>query len=148
MHFMVAMAWCLCHVQMPKVAETCNFSAIMDGYYKVLFPLNPGSICPVMPSGCEHDVLLSTPHNRESLSLANKTTKQDHWVYERIGDKIAKGGKANYQTGLLKISEGNWRTAKRPLKEIDVWWCDQLWFLPDARYKIFVMESTGWFAKM
>ncbi|KAL3573278.1 hypothetical protein D5086_027182 [Populus alba] len=29
--------------QMPKVAETCNFSAIMDGYYKVLFPLNPGS---------------------------------------------------------------------------------------------------------
>ncbi|KAB5527885.1 hypothetical protein DKX38_021732 [Salix brachista] len=58
--------------QMPKVAETCNFSAIMDGYYKVLFPLNPGSICPVMPSGCEHEVL-NTPHNRESLSLVNKT---------------------------------------------------------------------------
>lgn len=37
----------------------------------------------------------------------------------RIGDKIAEGGKENYQTGLLKISEGNW-TAKRPLKEIDV----------------------------
>ncbi|KAJ6319234.1 hypothetical protein OIU76_004931 [Salix suchowensis] len=58
--------------QMPKVAETCNFSAIMDGYYKVLFPLNPGSICPVIPSGCEHEVL-NTPHNRESLSLVNKT---------------------------------------------------------------------------
>ncbi|CAK7333915.1 unnamed protein product [Dovyalis caffra] len=60
--------------QMPKVAGTCNFSAIMDGYYKVLFPLNPGSISPVMPSGCEHEAL-STPHNRESLSLANKTTQ-------------------------------------------------------------------------
>lgn len=90
----------------------------------------------------------SPPLTIGSLSLANKTTKQDHWVYERIGDKIAKGGKENYQTGLLKISEGNWRTAKRPLKEIDVWWCDQLWFLLDARYKIFFMESMGWFAKM
>ncbi|XP_050204797.2 uncharacterized protein LOC126654844 [Mercurialis annua] len=53
--------------QTPKVAETCNFSAIMDGYYKVLFPLNPGSISPVMPSGCDHE-FLSAPHKRELLS--------------------------------------------------------------------------------
>ncbi|KAL4596600.1 hypothetical protein ACB092_12G174800 [Castanea dentata] len=53
--------------QIPKVAATCNFTAIMDGYYKTLFPLNPGSIQPVMPSGCEHEALWR-PHNRESLS--------------------------------------------------------------------------------
>ncbi|KAH7511657.1 hypothetical protein JRO89_XSUnG0183200 [Xanthoceras sorbifolium] len=52
--------------QIPKVAETCNFTEIMDGYYKILFPLNPGSIRPVMPSACAHQ-LLSKPHNRESL---------------------------------------------------------------------------------
>lgn len=51
--------------QIPKVAETCNLEAIMDGYYKILFPLNPGSIRPIIPSGCEHD-MLSRPHNRES----------------------------------------------------------------------------------
>ncbi|XP_018847187.2 glutathionyl-hydroquinone reductase YqjG [Juglans regia] len=55
--------------QIPKVAATCNYSAIMDGYYKTLFPLNPGSIQPAIPSGCEHGVL-SRPHGRESLSLA------------------------------------------------------------------------------
>ncbi|XP_057484491.1 uncharacterized protein LOC130770877 [Actinidia eriantha] len=54
--------------QIPKVAETCNFGAIMDGYYKTLFPLNPSSIRPVMPYGCEHEVL-SQPHNRASLSM-------------------------------------------------------------------------------
>ncbi|XP_057963980.1 uncharacterized protein LOC131155077 [Malania oleifera] len=59
--------------QIPKVAGTCNFGAIMDGYYKILFPLNPGSICPIMPSGCEHE-LLSKPHGRESLSLFDKAT--------------------------------------------------------------------------
>ncbi|XP_073146513.1 uncharacterized protein [Henckelia pumila] len=53
--------------QIPKVAETCNLEAIMDGYYKILFPLNPGSIQPVIPSDCEHD-MLNQPHNRESLS--------------------------------------------------------------------------------
>lgn len=52
--------------QIPKVAETCNLEEIMDGYYKILFPLNPGSIRPVMPCGCEHE-FLSRPHNRESL---------------------------------------------------------------------------------
>lgn len=60
--------WCISiSCQIPKVAATCNFTAIMDGYYKTLFPLNPGSIQPVMPSGCEHEAL-SRPHNRESLS--------------------------------------------------------------------------------
>ncbi|KAF8369433.1 hypothetical protein HHK36_032557 [Tetracentron sinense] len=53
--------------QIPKVAATCNFGAIMDGYYKILFPLNPGGIRPAMPSGCEYEAL-SKPHNRESLS--------------------------------------------------------------------------------
>ncbi|CAO2824307.1 unnamed protein product [Amaranthus hypochondriacus] len=53
--------------QIPKVAETCNLKAMMDGYYKFLFPLNPGNLRPIMPSGCEHDAL-SIPHNRELLS--------------------------------------------------------------------------------
>ncbi|GAV73764.1 GST_N_2 domain-containing protein/GST_C_2 domain-containing protein [Cephalotus follicularis] len=60
--------------QIPKVAATCNFTSIMDGYYKILFPLNPGSIRPVMPSGCGHE-FLSKPHNRESLSLVDKSTQ-------------------------------------------------------------------------
>lgn len=60
--------------QMPKVAETCNFSAIMDGYYKILFPLNPGGIRPTMPSGCEGEILYAA-HNRESVSSVNKNTQ-------------------------------------------------------------------------
>lgn len=54
--------------QIPKVATTCNFEAIMDGYYKTLFPLNPSNIRPVIPSTSTHEVL-SKPVNRESLSL-------------------------------------------------------------------------------
>ncbi|OVA19991.1 Glutathione S-transferase [Macleaya cordata] len=57
--------------QIPKVAATCNFEAIMDGYYKTLFPLNPGSIRPTMPSGCEHE-FLSRSHDRESISYVDK----------------------------------------------------------------------------
>ncbi|KAL9261510.1 Glutathionyl-hydroquinone reductase YqjG-like protein [Drosera capensis] len=57
--------------QIPKVAETCNFEAIMDGYYKILFPLNPGGIRPIMPAGCGHEAL-SRGHNRESLSSSEK----------------------------------------------------------------------------
>lgn len=53
--------------QIPKVAATCNFTATMDGYYKTLFPLNPGNIKPVVPSGCEH-IVLFRPHDRKSLS--------------------------------------------------------------------------------
>ncbi|WCJ38203.1 Glutathione S-transferase family protein [Euphorbia peplus] len=60
--------------QIPKVAQTCNFSGIMDGYYKILFPLNPSSICPVFPSGCEHEAL-SEPHNRKSLSSVDNTVQ-------------------------------------------------------------------------
>ncbi|KAG9149432.1 hypothetical protein Leryth_003376 [Lithospermum erythrorhizon] len=60
--------------QIPKVAATCNFRAIMEGYYGTLFPLNPGSILPVMPSGCEHD-LLSQPHGREYLSSPDRAVK-------------------------------------------------------------------------
>lgn len=57
--------------QMPKVAETCNFQAIMDGYYRTLFPLNPGGIRPIMPLACQHE-LLSKPHCRDSLSSKSK----------------------------------------------------------------------------
>ncbi|KAL5702418.1 glutathionyl-hydroquinone reductase [Ranunculus cassubicifolius] len=57
--------------QIPKVAATCNFEAIMDGYYKILFPLNPGSIQPTIPSSCDHK-LLSKPHNRELLSSVDE----------------------------------------------------------------------------
>lgn len=46
----------------------------MDGYYKFLFPLNPGNIKPVMPAGCEHEVLLES-HNRESVSLGAKSVE-------------------------------------------------------------------------
>ncbi|OMP03194.1 hypothetical protein COLO4_10580 [Corchorus olitorius] len=60
--------------QIPKVAATCNFQAIMDGYYQMLFPLNPGSIRPVMPSGCEHE-FLSRPHNRQSMSSVSKSVQ-------------------------------------------------------------------------
>ncbi|KAE8673106.1 succinyl-CoA ligase subunit beta [Hibiscus syriacus] len=57
--------------QIPKVAATCNFPEIMDGYYWILFPLNPGSIRPVLPSGCDHESL-SRPHNRESMSAEDQ----------------------------------------------------------------------------
>ncbi|KAJ8431239.1 hypothetical protein Cgig2_028629 [Carnegiea gigantea] len=58
--------------QIPKVAQTCNLEATMDGYYKFLFPLNPGNIRPIMPLGCQHDSL-SRPHSRQSLSSAVKS---------------------------------------------------------------------------
>ncbi|WOK95827.1 hypothetical protein Cni_G04534 [Canna indica] len=57
--------------QIPEVAKTCNFEAIMDGYFCTLFPLNPGGIRPVMPSSCNHD-FLSKPHNRQVLSSIDK----------------------------------------------------------------------------
>ncbi|RZC68850.1 hypothetical protein C5167_032093 [Papaver somniferum] len=57
--------------QIPKVAATCNFEAIMDGYYKTLFPLNPGSIRPTVPSCCKHEVL-SASHNRELISSTDE----------------------------------------------------------------------------
>lgn len=60
-----------CLGQIPKVADTCNFQEIMDGYYKTLFPLNPGSIRPIMPSTSEHEILCR-PHGRESLSSSTE----------------------------------------------------------------------------
>ncbi|KAL6527711.1 hypothetical protein OROMI_029522 [Orobanche minor] len=53
--------------QIPKIAATCNLGAIMDGYYRILFPLNPGSIRPAIPYACGHE-MLPKPHNRDSLS--------------------------------------------------------------------------------
>ncbi|KAL1550110.1 glutathionyl-hydroquinone reductase [Salvia divinorum] len=55
--------------QISGVAETCNFGAIMDGYYKTLFPLNPSNIRPAIPAACEREALAS-PHNRDFLSLS------------------------------------------------------------------------------
>ncbi|KAM7496141.1 hypothetical protein LguiA_020555 [Lonicera macranthoides] len=62
--------------QTPKVAGTCNLEAIMDGYYKILFPLNPGDIRPTIPSACEHKAL-AEPHRRESLALGGKDVKMN-----------------------------------------------------------------------
>jgi glutathionyl-hydroquinone reductase len=55
--------------QMPKVAETCDMEAIMEGYFKTLFPLNPGGIQPLSPVSCDRETLLR-PHGREALSSA------------------------------------------------------------------------------
>ncbi|XP_057781847.1 uncharacterized protein LOC131000094 [Salvia miltiorrhiza] len=52
--------------QISGVAETCNFGAIMDGYYKTLFPLNPSSIRPAIPAACERQAL-AKPHDRDLL---------------------------------------------------------------------------------
>lgn len=57
--------------QIPGVAATCDLPTIIDGYYKVLFPLNPGGISPIVPAGSESASLLS-PHNREALSSSIK----------------------------------------------------------------------------
>ncbi|KAL7126736.1 hypothetical protein ABFS83_14G207000 [Erythranthe nasuta] len=57
--------------QIPKVAATCNLGAIMDGYYKTLFPLNPGGIGPAIPYASEHE-MLSKSHNRECLSVVEE----------------------------------------------------------------------------
>ncbi|GJT01555.1 glutathione S-transferase family protein [Tanacetum coccineum] len=60
--------------QIPGVAETCNLEAMMDGYYKFLFPLNPGNIRPIMPTGSHHETLLQS-HNRESLSTSPQSVQ-------------------------------------------------------------------------
>nr|KAJ0204820.1 hypothetical protein LSAT_V11C500294900 [Lactuca sativa] len=60
--------------QIPGVAETCNLEAMMDGYYKFLFPLNPGNIRPIMPSNSDHHSLSQT-HNRESLSASSQSVQ-------------------------------------------------------------------------
>ncbi|XP_047082865.1 glutathionyl-hydroquinone reductase YqjG-like [Lolium rigidum] len=52
--------------QMPGVAETCDMSAIADGYFGTLFPLNPGGIQPVVPASCDREALMK-PHGREAL---------------------------------------------------------------------------------
>lgn len=58
----------LCDIyQIPGVAKTCNFEAIMDGYFCTLFPLNPGGIRPALPLACDHE-FLSKPHNRQVSS--------------------------------------------------------------------------------
>ncbi|KAF2294889.1 hypothetical protein GH714_026844 [Hevea brasiliensis] len=59
------------HGYMREYIRNLQFSAIMDGYYKVLFPLNPGSIRPSMPSGYEDENLYAA-HSRESFSSVNK----------------------------------------------------------------------------
>jgi putative glutathione S-transferase len=53
--------------QIPGIASTCDLEAIMDGYYRILFPLNPGSIIPAIPRSSQPATLL-LPHGRERLS--------------------------------------------------------------------------------
>ncbi|XP_024386352.1 uncharacterized protein [Physcomitrium patens] len=53
--------------QIPGVASTCDMDAIMHGYYKVLFPLNPGGISPAMPRVADSASLLE-PHNRQKVA--------------------------------------------------------------------------------
>lgn len=53
--------------QIPGVASTCDMDAIMHGYYKVLFPLNPGGISPALPRVADSRALLE-PHHRHELS--------------------------------------------------------------------------------
>ncbi|CAH2046530.1 unnamed protein product [Thlaspi arvense] len=55
--------------QSPGVAATCDLPAIMDGYYKTLFPLNASGIQPAICSSGDQDSLLR-PHNRD---LVGKT---------------------------------------------------------------------------
>uniref|UniRef100_A0A0A9C665 Uncharacterized protein n=1 Tax=Arundo donax TaxID=35708 RepID=A0A0A9C665_ARUDO len=43
--------------------------AIMAGYFKTLFPLNPGGIQPLAPASCDRESLLR-PHGRDALSSA------------------------------------------------------------------------------
>eukprot|EP00252_Welwitschia_mirabilis_P020905 TRINITY_DN5227_c0_g1_i1.p1 TRINITY_DN5227_c0_g1~~TRINITY_DN5227_c0_g1_i1.p1 ORF type:complete len:414 (+),score=33.62 TRINITY_DN5227_c0_g1_i1:117-1358(+) len=54
--------------QIPGVASTCNIQAIMDGYYRVLFPLNPSGIKPMIPLSFQTDSL-NKAHDRGSLSV-------------------------------------------------------------------------------
>ncbi|GMP96905.1 hypothetical protein CsSME_00045340 [Camellia sinensis var. sinensis] len=49
--------------QIPKIATTCNFGAVMDGYYNILFSLNPSSIRPAMLSRPKPASLLSADKN-------------------------------------------------------------------------------------
>ncbi|XP_010441938.1 PREDICTED: uncharacterized protein LOC104725039 [Camelina sativa] len=58
--------------QIPGVAATCDFPAIMDGYYKTLFPLNASGIQPAISSSGDQDSLLR-PHCRDLVSKAIET---------------------------------------------------------------------------
>ncbi|KAI7992802.1 Glutathionyl-hydroquinone reductase YqjG [Camellia lanceoleosa] len=102
--------------------------AIMDGYYNILFPLNPSSIRPVMPSDCEHE-FLSQPHNMASLSSylnENKSlilkivesqhsgklrTCADHYLtmlpmYPKLGKMLILGATFNCLDPVLTIVTG------------------------------------------
>lgn len=85
LHILLFCSW-LILVQIPKVAETCNMGAIMDGYYKTLFPLNPGGIRPVMPSDFQDDTLLKPPNRNSLMKMGEKlqlsvSWKQIKWMY-------------------------------------------------------------------
>ncbi|KAK8945582.1 hypothetical protein KSP40_PGU013178 [Platanthera guangdongensis] len=58
--------------QMPKIAATCDFGAIVDSYYGSLFPLNPSGIRPATPASASEVELLSKLHCRESISLRSR----------------------------------------------------------------------------
>jgi glutathionyl-hydroquinone reductase len=54
------------------ILESCDMETIMAGYFKTLFPLNPGGIQPHPPATCDKESLLR-PHGREALSSAAGT---------------------------------------------------------------------------
>ncbi|CAH8323084.1 unnamed protein product [Eruca vesicaria subsp. sativa] len=55
--------------QIPGVAATCDIPAIMDGYYKTLFPLNASGIQPAISLSGDQDSLLIL-HHRDSVGKA------------------------------------------------------------------------------
>lgn len=67
----VGFKFCICCLlkQIPGVAATCDISAIMDGYYKTLFPLNASGIQPAIASSGDQDSLLR-PHYRDLVGKA------------------------------------------------------------------------------
>lgn len=69
--------------QIPGVAVTCDLEAIMDGYYRVLFPLNPGSIRPAVPRSSQRDALLQ-PHDRERLSKVPSYSEYTVFLKNRL----------------------------------------------------------------
>ena len=55
--------------QLSGVAETCNLEAVKQGYYGILFPLNPGAIIPAGPDLTN----LLDPHGREHIDQPTPT---------------------------------------------------------------------------
>ena len=55
--------------QLPGVADTCNLEAVKQGYYGILFPLNPGAIIPAGPDLTN----LQESHGRDRMGQTTST---------------------------------------------------------------------------